>query len=59
MCTHTMHSWLTLDETDGLINRSTDRKVVHGNLSQDALRVDDEKTSKRNSSIVTLYNIVR
>lgn len=33
-----------LDQTHGLLNRASNREVVDGDLSQDALVVDDEQT---------------
>ena len=42
-----------LDQTQGLLDRSSNREVVDGDLSQDALLVNDEQTpliERENSS---------
>ena len=42
----------SLDKSEGLINRSADRKVVHGDLAHDSLIVNNEQTSAKNKTIL-------
>lgn len=40
-----------LDQTEGLIHTATDGEVVHGDLLNHSLRVDDEETAESNTSL--------
>jgi hypothetical protein len=40
-----------LNETNGLINRATDREVIDSNLAKGTLRVDDEESTEGDSLV--------
>jgi hypothetical protein len=41
-----------LDETDSLIDRTTNREVIDRDLTEDALRVNDEKTTESDALVL-------
>lgn len=45
-----------LQQTQCLINRATDRQVVHSLLTKDAFLVDNEQATEGNTSILTFLN---
>lgn len=47
-----------IDQAKGLVDRSSNRKVVDSDLSYDAVRVDQEQTSQRNPLLFDQHTVV-
>lgn len=45
-----------IQQSERLVNRAAYRKIVHGLLSQNTIRGDDEETTQCNSCTVTLFD---
>merc|ERR1711881_255689 len=48
----------SLNQTKSFINGTSYWQVVHGDLTKCTLRIDDEQTTKRDSSVFEKYSIV-
>ena len=47
-----------LDQPQGLVDRPADGKVVHGDLPDDALAVDDDEATERHTHVGQVHPVV-
>ena len=48
----------SLDQSQCLVDRSSDWEVVHGDLSDDAVAIDDDEAPERDSHVGQVHTIV-